>query len=94
MRKHDRVVIELALEILWQASENSPAAKQDTVSVRLALRALLPHCPQQSALSDFWRGAGQERDGYRAAELTRCFNGVVLELEKSGAWKRRLGEHY
>jgi hypothetical protein len=94
MAKRERILVELALEILWQASERSPAARQDTIPVRLALRVLLPHCRSKSILVEFWNGAGQPRDGFRSAELTRCFNGVVLELERSGAWQRRPGEHY
>lgn len=63
----------------------STKARVDTIEVRLALRCLLPHCPQRWPLEMFWDAAGAENDIGRAQGCTAGFNGIVRQLRLSGA---------
>lgn len=58
MRPADRTTIALAVQILRAAVDASGDTKADTIPVRLALRVLLPHCPERWPLSNFWDSAG------------------------------------
>ena len=59
----------------------------DGVEVRLALRCLLPHCPERWPLELYWDAAAQENDIGRAQGLTAAFNGIVRQLRKVGRYE-------
>lgn len=52
----------------------------DAVEVRLALRCLLPHCPERWPLELFWDAASQDNEIGRAQGTTAAFNGIVRQL--------------
>ena len=83
MRAADRIMISLAIEILRAAVDTSRTAKVDTVPVRLALRALLPHCLERWPLVNLWESAGQESGIGRAQGVNAAFSGLVLRLNKA-----------
>ena len=87
MHPRDKATIDLAVQILRAAVDTSRNAKVDTLPVRLALRVLLPHCPERWPLVNLWESAGQENDIGRSQGVNAAFNGVVLQLGKSGAWR-------
>jgi len=80
-------MIELAVQILRSAVEVSGQATVSTLPVRLALRVLLPHCPERWPLVMFWDSASQDNDIGRSQGVTAAFNGIVRQLGKSGAWR-------
>jgi hypothetical protein len=85
MRKHDRIVVELSIDILRAAVDRADDACVGTDAVRLALRCLLAHCPERWPLTSFWDPAGA--DGHsRRANLAASFNGIIHELRQSGAY--------
>ncbi len=63
------------------------AGKVDTLAVRLALRCLLPYCPQTWPLTAYWEGAAGDHDIGRAQTVTAAYNGIIRQLRSSGAWK-------
>jgi hypothetical protein len=87
MDRRQRITIELAVQILRSAVEASGQATVCTVPVRLALRVLLPHCPERWPLVMFWDSASQDNDIGRSQGVTAAFNGIVRQLGKSGAWR-------
>jgi len=87
MDRRQRITIELAVQILRNAVETSGQAAVCTVPVRLALRVLLPHCPERWPLVMFWDSASQDNDIGRSQGVTAAFNGIVRQLGKSGAWR-------
>jgi len=86
MRRHHRIVVELAVQVLRQAMAESGDRRCDTIPVRLALRCLLPHCPERWPLTMFWESAGQDNEIGRAQGCTAAFNGVIRQLRLSGCW--------
>ncbi len=62
----------------------STAATVAGVEVRLALRCLLPHCPERWPLELFWDAAGQANEIGRAQGTTAAFNGIVRQLKLAG----------
>jgi len=87
MDRRQRIMIELAVQILRSAVEVSGQATVSTLPVRLALRVLLPHCPERWPLVMFWDSASQDNDIGRSQGVTAAFNGIVRQLGKSGAWR-------
>ena len=85
LSRHQRVVIDLAVRILRSAMARSTKVRVDTIEVRLALRCLLPHCPERWPLEMFWDAAGADNDIGRAQGCTAGFNGIVRQLRLSGA---------
>ena len=86
MRRHQRITIDLAVQILRSAVANAGAARVDTVPVRLALRCLLPHCPERWPLVNFWESASQAYDLGRTQGTAASFNGIILQLKNSGGY--------
>jgi hypothetical protein len=82
--KRQRVIIDLSLHILRQAMVASSGERIDKVEVRLALRCLLPHCPERWPLDLYWDSASQANDIGRAQGCTAAFNGIVRQLRISG----------
>ena len=63
------------------------AGKVDTLAVRLALRCLLPYCPQTWPLTAYWEGAAGDHDIGRAQTVTAAYNGIIRQLRSAGVWK-------
>jgi hypothetical protein len=82
--RHQRVIISLSLHILRAAMVRSGETRVDVVEVRLALRCLLPHCPERWPLELFWDAAAQENEIGRAQGTTAAFNGIVRQLRLAG----------
>ncbi len=82
--KRQRVIIDLSLHILRQAMIASSGERIDKVEVRLALRCLLPHCPERWPLDLYWDSAGQANEIGRAQGCTAAFNGIVRQLRVNG----------
>jgi hypothetical protein len=80
LSRHQRVIVDLALRILRGAMVRSATNRVDTIEVRLALRCLLPHCPQRWPLEMFWEAAAADNAIGRAQGCTAGFNGVVRQL--------------
>lgn len=78
--RHQRVIIALSVTILRAAMSRSGQSRVDVVEVRLALRCLLPHCPERWPLELFWDSAKQENEIGRAQGTTAAFNGIVRQL--------------
>jgi hypothetical protein len=85
LTKHQRITVELAVRVLRNTLRIAGKERVDTVPVRLALRCLLPHCPERWPLTSFWEAAGQERELNRSQGVTAAFNGIVRQLRLSGA---------
>lgn len=85
--RHQRVVIDLAVRILRSAMTRSGAGRVDTIEVRLALRCLLQHCPDQWPLAMFWEAAATDNDIGRAQGCTAGFNGIVRQLRLAGRYE-------
>jgi F420-0:gamma-glutamyl ligase-like protein len=84
--RHQRVIISLSIHILRAAMARSGEARVDVVEVRLALRCLLPHCPERWPLDLFWDSAGQDNEIGRAQGTTAAFNGIVRQLRLAGRY--------
>ena len=82
--RHQRVIISLSLHILRAAMVRSGEMRVDAVEVRLALRCLLPHCPERWPLELFWDAAKQDNEIGRAQGTTAAFNGIVRQLRLAG----------
>lgn len=85
--RHQRVVIALSVHILRSGVARASEAKLDCVEVRLALRCLLPHCPERWPLELFWDAAAQENEIGRAQGVTAAFNGIVRQLRRAGKYE-------
>lgn len=51
--RREGMLVKLAVDVVREAMEASSAARGDTSAVRLALRILLPHCPERWPLTMF-----------------------------------------
>jgi hypothetical protein len=85
--RRERVVIDLAVAILRGGMTEANTGKVDTLAVRLALRCLLPYCPQKWPLTAYWEGAGGDHDIGRAQAVTAAYNGIIRQLRASGVWR-------
>ena len=84
--RHHRIVIDLSVRILRAAMSRSSSVRVDVLEVRLALRCLLPHCPESWPLTLFWDAAGQDNEIGRAQGTTAAFNGIVRQLRLAGRY--------
>jgi hypothetical protein len=64
----------------------------DVPEIRLALRCLLPHCPEKWPLTMFWGAAGQQNDIGPAQGVTAAFNGIVRQLRRAGCYEEVLNQ--
>jgi hypothetical protein len=87
MDRRQRITIDLAVQILRGAVVDSQKGKVDTVYVRLALRVLLPHCPERWPLVNLWEFASSDDPIFRGQNVSAPFNAILLQLGKSGAWR-------
>ncbi len=85
--KHQRVVIALSVHILRSGVTRCSNMRVDGVEIRLALRCLLPHCPERWPLDLYWDAAAQENEIGRAQGVTAAFNGIVRQLRKAGRYE-------
>ena len=85
--KHQRIVIALSVHILRSGVTRSSDGPVDGVEVRLALRCLLPHCPERWPLELYWDAAKQDNEIGRAQGVTAAFNGIVRRLRRAGRYE-------
>ena len=85
--KHQRVVTALSIHILRVGVSRSSDVRVDGVEVRLALRCLLPHCPERWPLELYWDAAKQDNEIGRAQGVTAAFNGIVRQLRRAGRYE-------
>ncbi|WP_242416457.1 hypothetical protein [Sphingomonas panni] len=85
--RHQRVVIALSVHILRSGVARCSEAKVDGPEIRLALRCLLPHCPERWPLELYWDAAAQTNDIGRAQGVTAAFNGIVRQLRRAGRYE-------
>lgn len=86
MTKNEQDLVALAVQVLAEA-EASPAKEQrPSTAIRLALRVLLPHCPEKWPLTQFWDGISGTHEIGRAQTVTASFNGIKVQLRRSNAW--------
>ncbi len=88
--RHQRVVIALPVHILRTGASRCSEGRVDVVEVRLALRCLLPHCPERWPLTLYWDAASQTNDIGRAQGVTAAFNGIVRQLCRAGRYEEIL----
>jgi len=85
--KHQRIVIALSVHILRSGVTRASDGPVDGVEVRLALRCLLPHCPERWPLELYWDAAKQDNEIGRAQGVTAAFNGIVRQLRRAGRYE-------
>lgn len=89
MTRNEQAAVALAVQVLTEA-EAAPAKEQrPSTAIRLALRVLLPHCPEPWPLTQFWDGINGTHEIGRAQTVTASLNGIRHQLERSGALPRK-----
>ena len=86
MDRRERMIVKLAVDVVREATECAGVAAGDTNEVRLALHALLPHCPERWPLTMFWESTGQDHVIGREQGMNAAYNGTLRQLERSGAF--------
>lgn len=82
--RRERMIVRLAVVVVREAMEGAGVAAGDTNEVRLALHALLPHCPEHWPLTMFWKSAGQDHVIGREQGINAAYNGILRQLERAG----------
>ncbi|MCW2763401.1 MAG: hypothetical protein JWR85_3602 [Marmoricola sp.] len=85
--KREQAIVSLSVTVLREALLASDHAPINTDAVRLALRCLLPHCPERWPLVGYWDSSSQDNAIGRSQGCTAAFNGILVQLRKSGAWR-------
>lgn len=85
---HQRKVISYSLDVLRFATTRSSDTRIDRSEVKLALRYLLPHCPEKEPLLLFEDAACQPNEIGRAQGVTATFNGIMRQLRKAGCYQK------
>jgi hypothetical protein len=85
MTDYERYIVDLAVTVLREVAEAPAKEQRPSTAIRLALRVLLPHCPERWPLTQFWDGINGTHEIGRAQTVTASFNGIVKQLERSGA---------
>ncbi len=83
--RREGMLVKLAVGVVREAMEASSAARGDTCAVRLALRILLPHCPERWPLTMFRESAGQDHVIGREQGMNAAYNGILVQLGRAGA---------
>jgi len=83
MSGRQRQMIEAALTILRDARDMPAKDLGPTPAIRLALLALIPHCPERWPLTQFWDGISGTHEIGRAQSVTAAYNGILRQLEAS-----------
>lgn len=91
MTKNERVAVALAVQVLGEAEAAAAKDQRPSTAIRLALRVLLPHCPEQWPLTQFWTGINGTHEIGRAQTVTASLNGIKAQLGRSGAWAEDKG---
>ncbi len=76
-------MIALSVHILRSGVTRCSDVRVDVPEIRLALRCLLPHCPEKWPLTLFWDAAAQDNEISRAQGVTAAFNGIVRQLRRA-----------
>ncbi|WP_354291198.1 hypothetical protein [Sphingomonas sp. PvP055] len=87
MHSRQRIKIDLSVQILRAAVAASPEQRVDTIAVRLALRVLMPHCPERWPLTAFWDSASGDNEIGRFQSTNAALNGIMRQLRLSGVWR-------
>ncbi len=87
MTDYERYIVDLAVTVLREVEESPAKQQRPSTAVRLALRVLLPHCPERWPLTQFWDGINGTHEIGRAQTVTASLNGIKAQLRRSGAWK-------
>jgi hypothetical protein len=66
--RHQRVVIALSVHILRTGVTRCSETRVDVPEIRLALRCLLPHCPEKWPLALYWDYGSQNNEIGRAQD--------------------------
>ena len=82
--RRERMIVKLAVDVVREAMESAGVLAGDTNEVRLALHALLPHCPERWPLTMFWESAGQDHVIGREQGMNAAYNGILWQLERAG----------
>lgn len=77
LSRPQQVVFDLSLPIIRNGMVSTGTKRIDTIEIRLALRCLLPHCPERWPLELYWDAAGQENEIGHAQGCTAAFNGTA-----------------
>ena len=85
--RHQRLLISYSVYVLRAATARSSDTRVDGIEVKLALRCLLPHCPERWPLITFWDAAQQTNEIGRAQGVTAAFNGIIRQLRKAGCYE-------
>lgn len=88
MTKNESIPVGLAVEVLAEAEAAAAKDQRPSTAIRLALRVLLPHCPEKWPLTQYWDGISGSHDIGRARTVTASFNGIKAQLLLSGAWTK------
>jgi hypothetical protein len=86
MTDYDRYLVDIAVSVLKEMAHAPGKDQKPTHGVRLALRVLLPHCPERWPLTQYWEGINGTHEIGRSQTTGAAFNGIILQLKKSGAW--------
>lgn len=86
MTDYERYIVDLAVTVLREVAEAPAKEQRPSTAIRLALRVLLPHCPERWPLTQFWTGINGTHDIGRAQTVTASLNGIVHQLGRSGAY--------
>lgn len=89
MTDYERYIVDLAVTVLREVAEAPAKEQRPSTAIRLALRVLLPHCPERWPLTQFWDGINGTHEIGRAQTVTASFNGIVHQLERSGVHSRK-----
>lgn len=89
MTDYERYIVDLAVTVLREVVEAPAKEQRPSTAIRLALRVLLPHCPERWPLTQFWDGINGTHEIGRAQTTTASFNGIVHQLEKSGVHAKK-----
>lgn len=82
-----------ALEQILDQSRNGPIEKSKSIAAVLAYLYCLQRCDRWP-FDDFWKALDDPDDKIRSADLTRCLNGIYLQVGIDRTTKRKLSEIY
>jgi hypothetical protein len=89
MTDYERYLVDLAVTVLRETAEAPAKEQRPSTAIRLALRVLLPHCPERWPLTQSRDGIHGTHEIGRAQTVTASFNGICRQLERSGARPKR-----
>lgn len=78
--KHQRVLTDLCLQVLHEAVGRPGHTEGQMAAVRLALRCLMPSCPDRALLTRYWTALTAEVDIGRDHGLSLAFEAVRIAV--------------